>query len=210
MERGYDRWLLAFCDDRHFKVPDDHLGARLAKVATRVDAWLGAACGPRKTLIHGDFKAGNLFVETATRTCAAIDWQWAGWGCGLHDVVYFFSTTAADDFVANYHDGLWLYHFALVQELEPDLRTKRKWPYPETQRLFMLATLDYMRWCWSYRLVNETPKAMRARAKHVPKDPNQGEYRRSFRRLKYLCDLTELFLPLAESGDLGESQEDVV
>ena len=32
----------------------------------------------------------------------------------------------------------------------------------------------------------------------------------AIRRLKSLCDLTELFLSLAESGDLGESQEDVV
>ena len=32
----------------------------------------------------------------------------------------------------------------------------------------------------------------------------------AIRRLKSLCDLTELFLSLAESGDLGESQDDVV
>jgi hypothetical protein len=48
---------------------------------------------------------------------------------------------------------------------------------------------------------------MKKRAAAVPRDINQGEYRRSFTRLKFLCDLVEAFLPDAESGALGESRE---
>ncbi|KAK7254922.1 hypothetical protein SO694_00137080 [Aureococcus anophagefferens] len=209
LERGYDRWLLAFCDEKRFRVPPNDFGARLAAQARRVDGWIADACGPRRTLVHGDFKAGNLFVEDATRRVFAIDWQWCGWGCGLHDVVYFLATTAADDFVKDFDDALWLYHYALVEELEPELRAAAPWPYPETRRLFMLAALDYVRWCFAYRLVDETPKAYKRRAAADPKDVNQGEYRRSFRRLRYLCDLAEQFLPYAESGALGVSLQDL-
>ena len=191
LERGYDRWLLAFCDEKRFRVPPNDFGARLAAQARRVDGWIADACGPRRTLVHGDFKAGNLFVEDATRRVFAIDWQWCGWGCGLHDVVYFFATTGADDFVKDFDGALWLYHYALVEELEPELRAAAPWPYPETRRLFMLAALDYVRWCFAYRLVDETPKAYKRRAAAEPRDINQGEYRRSFRRLRYLCDLAE-------------------
>ncbi|KAH8071958.1 DUF1679-containing protein [Aureococcus anophagefferens] len=209
LERGYDRWLLAFCDEKRFRVPPNDFGARLAAQARRVDGWIADACGPRRTLVHGDFKAGNLFVEDATRRVFAIDWQWCGWGCGLHDVVYFLATTAADDFVKDFDDALWLYHYALVEELEPELRAAAPWPYPETRRLFMLAALDYVRWCFAYRLVDETPKAYKRRAAADPKDVNQGEYRRSFRRLRSLCDLAEQFLPYAESGALGVSLQDL-
>ena len=209
LERGYDRWLLAFCDEKRFRVPPNDFGARLAAQARRVDGWIADACGPRRTLVHGDFKAGNLFVEDATRRVFAIDWQWCGWGCGLHDVVYFLATTAADDFVKDFDDALWLYHYALVEELEPELRAAAPWPYPETRRLFMLAALDYVRWCFAYRLVDETPRAYKRRAAAEPRDINQGEYRRSFRRLRYLCDLAEQFLPYAESGALGVSLQDL-
>ena len=209
LERGYDKWLLAFCDEKRFRVPPNDFGARLAAQARRVDGWIADACGPRRTLVHGDFKAGNLFVEDATRRVFAIDWQWCGWGCGLHDVVYFFATTAADDFVKDFDDALWLYHYALVEELEPELRAAAPWPYPETRRLFMLAALDYVRWCFAYRLVDETPRAYKRRAAAEPRDINQGEYRRSFRRLRYLCDLAEQFLPYAESGALGVSLQDL-
>ena len=55
--------------------------------------------------------------------------------------------------------------------------------------------------------MSETPRGMKKRAAAVPRDINQGEYRRSFTRLKFLCDLVEAFLPDAESGALGESRE---
>jgi hypothetical protein len=44
---------------------------------------------------------------------------------------------------------------------------------------------------------------MRKRADRVPLDVNTGEWRRSQRRLSWLLELTEEFLPLAESEALG-------
>ena len=74
---GYTAWLRAFRDDRDFEAPPADLGERLQYVAGRVDAWLSRA---PKTLIHGDFKAGNIFVEVASRRPCVVDWQWTGWG----------------------------------------------------------------------------------------------------------------------------------
>jgi|EP01046_Picozoa_sp_COSAG06_P008020 hypothetical protein len=44
---------------------------------------------------------------------------------------------------------------------------------------------------------------MQIRAERVPVDVNTGEWRRSQRRLSWLLQLTEEFLPLAESATLG-------
>ena len=206
METSYGKFYLNFCDDPDFVVPSDDVGKRLARIAVDVDRWLD---GGQKTLVHGDFKSGNIFVEQHTRATYAIDWQWTGWGVAAHDVIYFFATSASDDFLANYQTALWMYHFAFVSELDPGLRHSRPWPYHETHRMFKLATLDFMRWAFASRFPNETPKNMRKRNNQVPKDINQGEYRRSLKRLKFLCDLVELFLPEAKNGDLGVQKRDV-
>ena len=117
-----------------------------------------------------------------------IDWQWTGWNIAHHDLIYFFSTSAADDCCADYAAMVRAYHEAFVASLPAALRG-RPWPLAEAVRLFRLATLDYMRWAIAYRLVEETPAAMRARAEAVPVDVNQGEYRRSERRLSWLLQV---------------------
>lgn len=203
LTKNYATWRLAFGDDPAFAPPAKDVGTRLEAVAVDIDRWLSAA--PR-TLIHGDFKGGNIFMKT--HDAYVIDWQWCGWGCGVHDVVYYLATTASDATANDYAHMLWLYHHALVNEVGPDLRKARPWPFPDAHRLFMLGVLDYMRWAWSHRLVEETPYQYRQRQKEV--DVNCGEYRRSFKRLKVLCDLVEAFLPGAESGSLGESLMDVL
>eukprot|EP00005_Dracoamoeba_jomungandri_P005836 CAMPEP_0174259794 /NCGR_PEP_ID=MMETSP0439-20130205/8572_1 /TAXON_ID=0 /ORGANISM="Stereomyxa ramosa, Strain Chinc5" /LENGTH=390 /DNA_ID=CAMNT_0015343825 /DNA_START=249 /DNA_END=1421 /DNA_ORIENTATION=+ len=54
---------------------------------------------PRRTLIHGDFKVTNLFIDTKKRhlhdeALWVIDWQWLGRGSGAIDVIYFLFTSA--------------------------------------------------------------------------------------------------------------------
>lgn len=41
----------------------------------------------RPTLLHGDFKGENLFFTRDTSRCAVCDFQWAGFGLGVLDVV---------------------------------------------------------------------------------------------------------------------------
>ena len=204
LPKTYSQWRLAFGADADFTPPAGDVGKRLAAVAQDIDNWLAAA--PR-TLIHGDLKGGNIFMRK--HDAYVIDWQWCGWGCGVHDVVYYLATTASDETAGDYAHALWLYHHALVNEVGPELRKERPWPFPDTHRLFMLALLDYMRWAWSYRLVDENPFLYRQRQKGEV-DVNCGAYRRSFKRLKVLCGWAEAFLPGAESGALGKSLMDVL
>ena len=55
------------------------------------------AMGP-KTLIHGDYRAENMFFGTeAADDFAAIDWQGCGIGSGMYDVAYFMATSVPID-----------------------------------------------------------------------------------------------------------------
>ena len=161
-----------------------------------------------QTISHGDYKAGNIFVKKEAgveHEICVIDWQWTGWNMTMHDVLYFFSTTASHETTRDYIEALRAYHEAFLEALPDELLVGRPWPFEEHLRLFKLATLDYMRWALSYRMPSETPEKMKARAEAVPVDANQGEYRRSLERISWLLERVEEFLPVAESGDLGEA-----
>ena len=54
-----------------------------------------------------------------------IDWQWCGWGCGVHDVVYYLATTASDETASDYAHALWLYHHAFGERGRSELRKER-------------------------------------------------------------------------------------
>ena len=107
LPKTYSQWRLAFGADADFTPPAGDVGKRLAAVAQDIDNWLAAA--PR-TLIHGDLKGGNIFMRK--HDAYVIDWQWCGWGCGVHDVVYYLATTASDETASDYAHALWLYHHA--------------------------------------------------------------------------------------------------
>ena len=82
--------------------------------------------------------------------------------------------------------ALWLYHHALVNEVGPELRKERPWPFPDTHRLFMLALLDYMRGpdlIDSWTRINLYRQRQRGEV-----DVNCGAYRRSFKRQRCFVD----------------------
>jgi hypothetical protein len=233
MEKNYAIFYDNFKDvsDPRFRNPSPELGSRLLAVATNVSSWIAAS--KWQTLIHGDFKSGNIFVRrsgdagesasTASNPASdfartgicVIDWQWSGWNIPTHDIIYFFSTSASDASCTAYKDCLQGYYTAFLAASTPPStgdptqdatlqeQLQQQYPFSELLRLFQLATLDYVRWALSYRLTSETPSAMAMRAAAHPIDVNQGEYRRSLFRLGWLLQLAERFLPLAESGELG-------
>ena len=45
-----------------------------------------------KTLIHGDYKISNVFLNKEISKVYTIDWQWMGIGCGVTDVAHFLYT----------------------------------------------------------------------------------------------------------------------
>jgi hypothetical protein len=77
------------------------------------------------------------------------------------------STSVDDHCVDGYREMIRIYHEIFVANLSAELRDQQAWPLAETFRLFKLAVLDYMRWALAYRLVEETPAAMKRRAEQV-------------------------------------------
>lgn len=75
------------------------LGQGLAPQLDRVFAKLDAI--PNRTLIHGDFKVTNVFVDPGAEhpdeEVWAIDWQWFGRGSPVADSVYFLLTSVRAD-----------------------------------------------------------------------------------------------------------------
>jgi len=93
---GWEKVKQNFGNNLDFSGARADLGSRLYKnlhtILKRFDSM------PRPTLIHGDFKITNLFIDSKKRKLTdeavwVIDWQWLGKGSGAIDVVYFLTTS---------------------------------------------------------------------------------------------------------------------
>lgn len=70
----------------------------------------------RSTMIHGDYKAANLFFSEAS-TAAAVDFQYTGAGVPSEDVAYFLFPDALADYWDEESDILEYYHRQLLELL---------------------------------------------------------------------------------------------
>ncbi|MGI9609712.1 MAG: phosphotransferase [Acidimicrobiia bacterium] len=95
-----DRWSDAFANHR-FDPAHEALGRLLEPHVEAILAEVDSM--PSPTLIHGDFKVTNLFVDTEGRGSDgevwAIDWQWLGRGSPVVDSVLFLLTSVHADLV---------------------------------------------------------------------------------------------------------------
>ena len=99
----------------------------------------------RRVVVHGDFKAENLFFEPHVSgpnpRCAACDFQWAGLGVGACDVVYLLTTSLCDGLLAEREAEL-LQHYrrAVVREMGVYAPTPA-----EFEHEYAIALLDFAR-----------------------------------------------------------------
>ncbi len=96
----------------------DHIPARARRLAETlgpgVDAHYAAVSAAPATVVHGDYRAENMFFGPGDTDFAVIDWQGCGLGAGVHDVAYFLGTSVAIDVrrrvegeaLREYHDVL--------------------------------------------------------------------------------------------------------
>ena len=68
------------------------------------------------TLVHGDFKGANIFTGEGGRA-TAVDFQWAGLGLGARDLIYFLTTSLAEETLPATEDLIALYHRTLREAL---------------------------------------------------------------------------------------------
>ena len=77
--------------------PRNLLAARVTACASAVDRKLAEARAAHGTVVHGDWKAANLFFDEDA--VAAVDFQYAGGGLGAQDLAYFLFPDARGDVV---------------------------------------------------------------------------------------------------------------
>eukprot|EP00435_Cladocopium_sp_Y103_P027094 s988_g6.t1 len=164
-----------FCDafqgeDPFFQRPESRLlGQRLRSVASCVAEELTPKPENMQkiTMVHGDFKGANYFLKNEGEGCCAFDFQWTGPGIGATDLIYLFCGSVEDEIVDDYQSWLKLYHSKLNMD---------QYSWDEFLLDFKLATLDYARWVFAYRLAGDSPEKFRKRAENV--DVNLGIFRR--------------------------------
>jgi aminoglycoside/choline kinase family phosphotransferase len=88
------------------------------RMSTRIIDMLNVLADRPRTLVHGDYRADNLFFGGAAGgvELAAVDWQVSFRGCGTFDVAYFLSGNVTPDVRrAGETDLLRRYHARLRQ-----------------------------------------------------------------------------------------------
>ena len=213
-------------DAAFFGSPRVHqVGGRLAARAEAISTLLTAAPWERKTLVHGDAKAGNCFFAKGARRnqaggagpgfhgeVAAIDFQWSGVGLGVQDLAYFCHTSLlefggsasgvdVDALVSLYHSALrdaWPLAAACGERGQP-----LPSPLPsesELKALFKVAFLDFVRFTLAYSTHKLTPVELAQNASMGACIP----HKRSVARLSWLLDRTADFLEEWDSGGLTQ------
>lgn len=105
------------------------------------------------TIIHGDSKIANFCFNSAEKTVAAVDFQYVGGGCGIQDVMLFFSSClSSDDCEASAQEYLNIYFTELKYALLARERTidfsalEHEW-----RTLYPMAWADFARFLTGWK-----------------------------------------------------------
>lgn len=141
-------WHLATRPDELKAMPE----GPLRNHATKIDQRLNQAIF--KTLVHGDAKIANFcFSESHPPSVAAVDFQYAGGGCGIKDVAYLISSCLSDQEAERFEESLLNFYFdqlrKALSEIHPEI------PFAdlelEWRELYTYAWADFCRFLqgWS-------------------------------------------------------------
>jgi len=156
MERNWSDYLAAFRGEAPelFDRPEIvAMATRLRRIAPWVSEQVRAGPGDASaTLVHGDFKAMNVFLpreDVESGTALPIDFQWIGPGLGMSDVAMHLSHSGSTGAL---RDGgeerlLEYYHGHLCQRLGPS--SAAKYPIALARRHYQLGVLDWARMVFS-------------------------------------------------------------
>ncbi|MFT3697821.1 MAG: phosphotransferase [Kofleriaceae bacterium] len=120
-----------------------HLATRLDELAierTRAESLDRAlASATHQTILHGDAKEANFCFARDERSCAAVDFQYTGRGCGMKDVAYL---------LHGYPDSHLDTYFHFLREAAPPnvAAIEREW-----RALFPIAQQDFARFVAGWR-----------------------------------------------------------
>jgi len=185
------------------------LGARLERNATKINEVYMEMCRSDSsflTLIHGDFKISNLFIDIRPRspplrtgyalpkTCGdendrnvwTIDWQWVGRGVAAIDVAYYLCTSTRPDLLSRsaFKKQVKQYYSVLLERGVKGVTFKELWMQVR------LCVLDFVVYCIVSKWCNMTTEDF---------EKNQSECKdgmqvRSVQHMHRLIDIAVAFL----------------
>lgn len=190
-------------------------GDRIKAVAKDVATCLHPGhCNPNhKTMVHGDYKQGNMFFaanddDVPKDSIAVFDWQWTGPGIGATDLVYLCVMAVSQEALEDHETHILKpYHRSLLEAIGGDSKTPAKdevYPYDELLREFQLAAVDIQRWLSGSRYKSMSPESV-AKAQ-LSVDFNHGIFRRSIPRLVWMFQTVDRVLDRIESGEIVVSK----
>jgi len=151
---------------------------QLASRLQRVSSWISEqmSADPRgtfATLIHGDFKAMNVFLplgDLDEEAAVPIDFQWMGVGFGMSDVAMHLSHSVAASALQNGGEAKLVEHYrqVLLPMLSP--QSAAEYSADVAWRHYRLGMLDWARMVFSVFFKDASPQAFAKRTDN----PNVG------------------------------------
>ncbi len=140
-------WQLETRDEEYQKMAE----GELKKSAYQLDKLLNST--KFMTIIHGDAKVANFCFNRESTKVAAVDFQYAGGGCGMRDLVYLIGSCLTEKECRSAHQSLCSYYFSelkvalLIQQSRINADEVEK----EWSALFAVAWADFHRFIlgWS-------------------------------------------------------------
>lgn len=103
-------WHLATREDEFQAMPDGLLKQNAVAIAKML------ASANYKTLVHGDAKVANFCFTKDFANCAAVDFQYVGYGVGIRDVAYFLGSALSTETHIAHRDALLRTYFLALED----------------------------------------------------------------------------------------------
>lgn len=179
--------------DQYFEQPEiATLDERMIQNAQYISQQLEIGAQDNKTLIHGDFKCGNLFFQQQSKEAIAIDWQWTGYGLPAKDVAYLLTTSVDLQVIQEHEQDLLQYYYDQLKLQNP--LTVASYPFHAFLRHYQLGVLEYGRVAISYFWDKTTPES----CKRLENERNRGLVYRSVPHALYLVEKMNQLLKIVE------------
>lgn len=189
----WEKMLASYPDLKLNLVAGDSFGDNMEHIVEKLTTTVHRF-GPR-TMVHGDYKISNLFVNTAKPKSYTIDWQWMGGGCPATDVAYFIYTStniplnnesvahAKYPFVKSELELLRLYHNGLMQ------RGIKKYSFDDFAQQYMMNVMFFAVFCMRAKYSNMGPDDVL----RYQRNREDGLHLRSFEHMKFLlCQASKM------------------
>jgi thiamine kinase-like enzyme len=138
-----------------------------------------------RTIIHGDYKMSNIFIDrnSTESKIYAIDWQWCGIGHAATDLVHFIATSVHEDTIKDSLELVRFYHKILI-----DNGISYSWE--QFWQAYQICWIEFFIYVviafWSTMQPNDVEL--------YKKEEKYGLHARSYPHMKHLLTQTEIFI----------------